>query len=175
MEKEKRIIYLEDAAEQFVSWFSENFSRQVAQQGWLISWSSPEAPNEKYVNPTSQGHFFMVERIDEPEEDEALNGKLATDLDAETFARHMGIMVDEYGVVYGYKGQLFIKAVGSDTFVPPNPPIPKTMYLAINKKNPNAYHSFTWSEKDSIYINGICYNANDFEIVQVQVITADNN
>jgi hypothetical protein len=41
-------------------------------------------------------------------DDEALFGKLQNDFKADDLARKLGLMVDEYGVVYGFDGQSFL-------------------------------------------------------------------
>lgn len=41
------------------------------------------------------------------------------------------------------------------------------MYIAINKKNPQEYHDFTWTKDDKLIINGQEVNANDWEIIEV--------
>ena len=43
------------------------------------------------------------------------------------------------------------------------------MYLAINKKDPNEYHSFTWTENDELIINGYAVDPMDWEIVWVEI------
>ena len=43
------------------------------------------------------------------------------------------------------------------------------MYIAINKSNPNEYHSFTWTQDDKLIINGQEVDVNDWDIVGVDV------
>lgn len=44
------------------------------------------------------------------------------------------------------------------------------MYLAINKKDPNDYHSFSWTEDDRLIINGNEVDPNEWEIVWVETV-----
>ena len=41
------------------------------------------------------------------------------------------------------------------------------MYIAINKKDPTDFHSFTWSETDKLIINGNEVDPKDWDIVEV--------
>jgi len=41
------------------------------------------------------------------------------------------------------------------------------MYLAINKHNPNEYHSFTYSEEGELIINWLKVKADDWRIIEV--------
>ena len=47
------------------------------------------------------------------------------------------------------------------------------MYIAFNKNNPNDYHSFHWTQDDQLIINGESVNPNNWEIVEVEVITSE--
>lgn len=56
----------------------------------------------------NHGYYWQVQRLDNPEDDEALLGKLQNDFKADDLARKLGLMVDEYGVVYGFNGKSFL-------------------------------------------------------------------
>jgi hypothetical protein len=43
------------------------------------------------------------------------------------------------------------------------------MYLAINKKDPNEYHSFIWTGNDELIINGCVVDPLEWEIVWVNI------
>jgi len=45
-------------------------------------------------------------------------------------------------------------------------------YIAMNKQNSNDYHSFTWTQDNKLIINGKSVNPNDWEIVEVEIITS---
>jgi hypothetical protein len=42
----------------------------------------------------------------------------------------------------------------------------------MNKQNSNDYHSFTWTQDNKLIINGKSVNPNDWEIVEVEIITS---
>ena len=48
------------------------------------------------------------------------------------------------------------------------------MYIAINIKNPLEAHSFEWTEKNELIINGKVEKEEDWQIVEVKILTADN-
>ena len=54
------------------------------------------------------GYYWQVQRLDNPGEGEALLGKLKNDYQADELAKKLGLMLDEFGVVIGWEGQLFI-------------------------------------------------------------------
>jgi hypothetical protein len=86
----------------------------TTKQGWAIFDSDTEIPNEKYHSERTlngkilNGYYWQVQRLDDPGDDEALFGKLQNDFKADDLARKLGLMVDEYGVVYGFDGQSFL-------------------------------------------------------------------
>lgn len=110
-----KIFYDFDKIKKFVDWFQSEYSDYANKQGWAIFDSDTEIPNEKYYSERTymgkrlSGYYWQVQRLDNPADDEALFGKLGSDLIADNLARKLGLMVDEYGVVYGWKGQSFLE------------------------------------------------------------------
>jgi hypothetical protein len=113
-EYDDKIIYPFDKIEKFVKWFNDEYGDYSNKQGWAIFDSDTEIPNKKYHSIRNykgkklNGYYWQIQRLDNPDENEALFGKLPNDLEADRMARKIGIMVDEYGVVIGWDGQLFI-------------------------------------------------------------------
>lgn len=109
----EKIFYDFDNVRDFVEWFQETHGEEARRQGWDIYESDSSEPNEKYFsirlinNKPVEGYYYVVERIDEPKEGEAVTGKLKNDFEAKRLAEKMKIMVDEYGVIYGFKGWEF--------------------------------------------------------------------
>ncbi len=110
----RRIFYPYNKIEKFVEWFRDEYGDYPNRQGWDIFRSDSNSPNKKYYSKgvingkEYEGYYFQIQKIDDPMEDEALFGALESDFTADELARKLGIMVDEYGVVYGYKGTSFI-------------------------------------------------------------------
>lgn len=46
------------------------------------------------------------------------------------------------------------------------------MYIAINKKNPLDFHSFTWTADSKLIINGKEEDEKNWEIVEVSIVKA---
>ena len=44
------------------------------------------------------------------------------------------------------------------------------MYLAVNVKDPNEFHSFEWTEKDELIICGVSVNPDEWRIMEVMQI-----
>jgi hypothetical protein len=111
----KKIIYPFDKIEKFVKWFNDEYGDYSNKQGWAIFDSDTELPNEKYHSVRNyrgkilNGYYWQIQRLDNPDENEALFGKLSNDLNADRMARKIGIMVDEFGVIYGYDGVSFLE------------------------------------------------------------------
>ena len=107
-------IYDFDKIGKLVDWFKNEYEDYSIKQGWSIFDSDDEAPNEKYDSirilndKEMSGYYWQVQRLDDPEDNEALFGKLKSDEQAYDLARKTGLMVDEYGVVYGWDGKSFI-------------------------------------------------------------------
>jgi hypothetical protein len=113
-EHDDKIIYPFDKIQKFVKWFNDEYGDYSNKQGWAIFDSDTEIPNKKYHSIRNYGgkilnsYYWQIQRLDSTEEGEALFGRLSNDFDADRLARKVGIMVDEYGVVIGWDGQLFI-------------------------------------------------------------------
>ena len=109
-DNESKILYPFKKIEKFVEWFQEEYGDYAKRQGWAIFDSDTELPNIKYKHePTNKYHsFWQIQRLDNPDENEALFGKLKDDYVADDLAKKLGIMVDEFGVVIGWDGELFI-------------------------------------------------------------------
>ena len=109
-----KVFYDFDKIKKFVDWFQSEHGDYALKQGWSIFDSDTEQPNEKYHSERTykgkklNGYYWQVQRLDSPEDDEALFGKLKNDYAADDLARKLGLMVDEYGVVYGWDGKSFI-------------------------------------------------------------------
>ena len=114
-ELNEKIIYPFDKIGKLVSWFNDEYGDYPNKQGWAIFDSDTELPNEKYHSvrnykgKTLNGYYWQVQRLDNPEEGEALFGRLYNDFDADRMARKLGLMVDEFGVIYGYDGVSFLE------------------------------------------------------------------
>lgn len=107
-----KILYPFDKIGKFVYWFYEEYGEYALTQGWSIFDSDSDAPNEKYFsdrkfNDKLVGGYWQVEKLDNPGEGEGI-GYVPNDDVADELAKKLGIMVDEYGVVYGYDGQSFL-------------------------------------------------------------------
>lgn len=111
---EYKTFYDFDKIKKFVDWFQSEYSDYTLKQGWSIFDSDSEAPNQKYHSERTyngnklNGYYWQVQRLDDPSDDEALFGSLDNDFKADDLARKLGLMVDEYGVVYGWDGQSFL-------------------------------------------------------------------
>lgn len=109
-----KIFYDFDKIGKFVNWFNTEYGDYPTKQGWAIFDSDTELPNEKYHSERTYngkiltGYYWQVQRLDNPDDDEALFGRLYNDYQADDLARKTGLMVDEYGVVYGWDGQSFL-------------------------------------------------------------------
>jgi hypothetical protein len=49
------------------------------------------------------------------------------------------------------------------------------MYLAINKANHLEFHNFEWTQDDILIVNGECVSPEDWEIIEVEIITSENS
>lgn len=109
-DEESKIVYPYAKIAKFLDWYEKEFGDFAKQQGWGIFTSDASMPQIKYkAEPGNKyNYFFEVQRIDDPIEGEALGGKLETDMEAERLAAKTGLMMDEYGVIIGYDGELFI-------------------------------------------------------------------
>ena len=111
---EAKIFYDFDKIKKFVDWFESEYSDYALKQGWAIFDSDTEVPNQKYHSERTyngkklNGYYWQVQRLDNPSDGEALFGRLDNDFKADDLARKLGLMVDEYGVVYGWDGQSFL-------------------------------------------------------------------
>lgn len=111
---EIRILYPYDKIKKFVDWFQEEYKDYTQKQGWAIFDSDTEHPNEKYQSQRMfngkllSGYYWQVQKLDSPGEGEALFGELENDYKADNLAIKLGLMIDEYGVVYGWNGQSFL-------------------------------------------------------------------
>lgn len=109
----EKIFYDFDEVRKFVEWFRENNRNEARKQGWDIFETHTSEPNEKYFslrqidgNPV-EGHYYVVKRIKNTTEGETSSRRLKNDDEAKQLAEKMKIMVDEYGVIYGFKGWEF--------------------------------------------------------------------
>lgn len=110
------IPYPFDKIGEFIKWFQDEWGEYAAKQGWGVFDSDSEIPNNKYHSERKDsitgkilnGYYWQVQRLDDPNENEALFGKLKNDYVADDMARKLGLMVDEYGVVYGWKNKNFL-------------------------------------------------------------------
>ena len=109
-DEDTKTIYPYKKIKKFVNWFQKEWGDYAAKQGWGIFDSDSELPAIKYTfEPDNNFHsLFQVQKIDSPEEGEALIGELRNDFEADELAKKIGLMLDEYGVVIGWDGELFI-------------------------------------------------------------------
>lgn len=111
---DEKIFYDFDKIGKFVKWFQSEYGDYATKQGWAIFDSDTEIPNQKYRSQRTYqgkiltGYYWQVQRLDNPGEGEALFGRLENDFKADDLARKLGLMVDEYGVVYGWDGTSFL-------------------------------------------------------------------
>ena len=108
--EEEKIIYPFKKISKFVDWFQQEYKDYAAKQGWAIFDSDTEVPNIKYKHEpdNKRWSYFQVQRLDNPAEDEALFGRLSDDMQADELAKKLGLVLDEFGVIIGWKDQLFI-------------------------------------------------------------------
>ena len=109
-----KIHYNFDKIGKFVDWFQDEYADYAQKQGWAIFDSDSELPNQKYHSERNYngksltGYYWQVQRLDSPSDGEAQFGRLENDIKADDLAEKVGLMVDEFGVVYGWDGQSFI-------------------------------------------------------------------
>jgi len=108
--EEDKIIYPYKKISKFVDWFQKEYGDYTTKQGWAIFDSDTELPRIKYnYEPDNKWKsVFQVQRLDNPQEGEALMGQLKDDSQADELAKKLGLMLDEFGVVIGWDNQLFI-------------------------------------------------------------------
>jgi hypothetical protein len=92
----------------FVKWFNQEYKGYPEKQGWSIFSADTEIPNVKYISDGPRGGYWQIQKLDFPGKGEALIGNLENDHVADDMARKVGLMVDEYGVVHGYRGKSFL-------------------------------------------------------------------
>lgn len=83
------------------------YRKQILEQGWYI-FSSDRTPEFEEIHGTSKdGYYLVVEKIDAPEifDGELPVGILHNDLEAYSFARALGIMITDDGIIYGFNGE----------------------------------------------------------------------
>lgn len=109
-DEEAKIIYPYKRIAKFVNWFDKEYGDYAQKQGWFIVTSDTDTPKVRYKPEEGNKYnlFFQVQRIDDPMEGEALFGKLRSDLVADELAKKLGIELDEFGVVIGWKGESFL-------------------------------------------------------------------
>lgn len=100
-----KIFYPFKTIKHFIEWFNEEYKGYAEAQGWSIFDSDTNAPNKKYV---SNGNYWQIQKLDAPGAGEALIGNLSSDDDADIMAKKLGLMIDEYGVIYGWEGTSFL-------------------------------------------------------------------
>jgi len=108
-----KIFYDFDKIERFIKWFQDEYLDYTNRQGWAIFDSDTEEPNKYHSERTLNGEkvngfYWQVQKLDNPGDDEALFGELESDSKAIELAEKLGLMVDEYGIVYGWDGQSFL-------------------------------------------------------------------
>jgi len=107
LERSDKILYPYATIERFVQWFHKEYEDYSMVQGWIISDADTDIPSEKYESPNDR--YWTIERIDDPDSyDGLVIHELESDEQAIEKAKRLGLMVDEYGVLYGYKGKKFI-------------------------------------------------------------------
>jgi hypothetical protein len=107
-DEDSKIHYPYQKISKFIDWFNEEYGDYSEKQGWAIFHSDTDLPKIKYNSDDKYGAFFQVQRIDDPDADEALFGKLKDDDQADELAKKLGLMLDEYGVVIGWDGESFL-------------------------------------------------------------------
>lgn len=109
-DEESKIVYPHKKIGKFVDWFQKEYGDYASKQGWAIFDSDTELPNTKYKSESGNKFhsYYQVQRLDSPEEGEALFGKLKNDHQADVLAKKLGLVLDEFGVVIGWNGENFI-------------------------------------------------------------------
>lgn len=100
-EKEKP-IYPTNELQPFIDWFYRNFEDEMSHL-WLISYAETEIPyyiDIQYKNRI--GIFWQVQKNDQSD-------LLESDEDAEKLAKELGLMIDDYGIIIGFKGVNFLE------------------------------------------------------------------
>ena len=94
------VHYPFDEIEKMVLWFSDEHSEQMYDEGWKIIRSDDNYPKQKYDSPKG---FWRV-AMSEP-----FMGGVKSEMEADVKAKGLGLLVDDYGIVIGYKEHNLIK------------------------------------------------------------------
>lgn len=109
---EKRIIYPYDKIAHYVNFINTVYENIMKEQGWIIVTSGTILPNERYISTDKFGDYWQVQRIDEYEDE---SGKpvfpiLHDDTKAWELAKKIGLILDEDGIVIGFRNKNFLKS-----------------------------------------------------------------
>lgn len=109
--EEEKILYPYKKISKFVDWFQKEWGDYATKQGWAIFDSDTEISHQKYKFEPSNKFMsvFQVQRLDSPDEGEALFGRLKNDYAADDLAKKLGLMLDEFGIVIGWDGESFLE------------------------------------------------------------------
>jgi len=107
-----KLIYPVKELEDFIHPIERANIKRLNKEGWLISHSYTSEPNVKYINGSDRikkklDHYLQTEKDDEAD-------ILSTDLIADDLARKVGFIVDEFGVVQGFKDRNLVYEANPD-------------------------------------------------------------
>lgn len=89
------VIYPFDEIQQMVEWFSDENGEQMYDEGWEIIHSDDTYPKQKYDSPKGFWRISMT--------DSTSPYSVKTEMEADIKAKGLGLLVDDYGIVVGYK------------------------------------------------------------------------
>ena len=170
--KDVKIIYDFDKVSNLIRYFNSEYEDYPNKQGWGIFDSDTEIPNVKYWSNKMWmgkrvGGYYQVQKLDSPGTGEALIGDIQTDSQAWELARKTGLMVDEYGVIYGWKGKSILeKNIYNMKHI-------KTFENYVDSKPINFEEVFGISEKDLGFI--FADLTDRFPFIQHEVTSKDYN
>jgi hypothetical protein len=87
------VKYPFDEIKTMVQWFSDENGEQMYDEGWeIIHSKDDDYPKQKYDSPKG---FWRIAMADE--------GSVVSEMEADVKAKGLGLLVDDYGIVVGYK------------------------------------------------------------------------
>lgn len=105
-----KITYPYQEIENYVSFFNNAMEDIMENEGWGIFSSGTSYPDERYESTDKYGDYWQVQRIDHYEDE---HGKptfpiLKDDSEAWDLARSHGFILDEDGILIGFKNKNFL-------------------------------------------------------------------
>lgn len=87
------------------------FKTEMENEGWLITPAPVESADNKYISDDRYGDYWQVQRRDEYEDESGnpIFPILPDDYAAQEIAKSHGIMLDDDGILLGFRGKNYIK------------------------------------------------------------------